>query len=179
MIFFKEFIKNTKQIGSIVPSSRFLAKAISTKINYQTANIIVELGAGTGVFTENLIENLDSNTRLFIFETNPSFYKTLCQKFLNKRNVYIINDCAENLNAILALYGVKKVDYIVSGLPFLNFSQNIRTLILQNIYECLDGEFILFQYTTFLEKELTDFFTIKTMEKVYLNFPPAIIYCLF
>lgn len=62
MVFFKEFLKNTKQIGSVMPSSSFLSKVIVSKINYKNVNVIVELGAGTGVFTEMLVNNLNPNT---------------------------------------------------------------------------------------------------------------------
>lgn len=180
MIFFKEFLKNTKQIGSIMPSSSFLSKAIVSKINYKTANIIVELGAGTGVFTEMLINNLNPNTKLFIFEINPLLYKILYGKFSCFKNIYIINASAENLINILSLYGINKVDYILSGLPFLNFSLTLRNRIFTNIYSSLNlsGELILFQYTKFLENEFKDFFEINSVKKVYLNFPPANVYTL-
>ncbi|MEG0425120.1 MAG: rRNA adenine N-6-methyltransferase family protein [Cetobacterium sp.] len=180
MIFFKEFLKNTKQIGSIIPSSSFLSKAIVSKINYKTANVIVELGAGTGVFTELLINNLNPNTKLFVFEINPLLYKTLYNKFSHFENIYIINASAENLTNILSFYGVNKVDYILSGLPFFNFSLTLRNRIFTNIYSSLklSGELILFQYTKFLENDFKDFFEINNLEKVYLNFPPANIYTL-
>ncbi|WP_407536431.1 class I SAM-dependent methyltransferase [Cetobacterium somerae] len=180
MIFVKEFFKNTKQIGSIIPSSSFLSKAIVSKINYKTANVIVELGAGTGVFTKMLVNNLNLNTKLFVFEINPLLYKVLHNKFSHLENVYIINTSAENLTNILSLYGVNKVDYILSGLPFLNFSTSLKNCIFTNIYSSLklSGELILFQYTRFLEKDFLDFFVINDIEKVYLNFPPANIYTL-
>lgn len=180
MIFIKEFFKNTKQIGSIIPSSSFLSKAIVSKINYKTANVIVELGAGTGVFTKILVNNLNLNTKLFVFEINPLLYKVLHKEFSHLENVYIINTSAENLTNILSLYGVNKVDYILSGLPFLNFSTSLKNCIFTNIYSSLklSGELILFQYTRFLEKDFLDFFVINNIEKVYLNFPPANIYTL-
>ncbi|MGL4863900.1 MAG: rRNA adenine N-6-methyltransferase family protein [Cetobacterium sp.] len=113
MIFFKEFKKNTEQIGYIIPSSSFLSKAIVSKINYKTANVIVELVAETGVFTEMLINNLNPNTKLFIFEINPLLYKTLNNKFFHFKNIYIINVSAENLTNILSFYNINKVDYIL------------------------------------------------------------------
>lgn len=180
MVFFKEFLKNTKQIGSVIPSSSFLSKAIVSKINYKNANVIVELGAGTGVFTEMLVNNLNPNTKLFIFEINPLLYKTLYNKFSYFENVCIINTGAENLANILCLHGVDKVDYILSGLPFLNFPLTLRNRIFTNIQSSLklNGELILFQYTKFLENEFKDFFEINSVEKIYLNFPPANIYTL-
>lgn len=178
MIFFKEFFKNSKQIGSIIPSSRYLSETMVSKIDYLNSDVIVELGAGTGVFTEKLIKHLKPNTKLFIFEINELLYKNLCNKFTNRENIFILNIGAENLSQTLSLFGVTKVDYVISGLPFLSFSQELRNQILKEIEICLEKEFILFQYTSFLKREFEDFYKIKDMIKVYLNFPPANVYTL-
>lgn len=79
-MFFIEFLKNRKQIGAILPSSNFLKKKISSKINYKTSNIIVELGAGTGIFTEDIIKNIGSDSLLIVFELNFYFYTLLKKK---------------------------------------------------------------------------------------------------
>lgn len=42
---------------------------------------------------------------------------------------------------------MKKIDYVISGLPFLNFKENERDAIFQEIFKLLNGKFILFQYT--------------------------------
>ena len=51
VIFLYKFIKSPKSIGSITPSSTFLAQAMIKPINWNDARAIVELGAGTGIFT--------------------------------------------------------------------------------------------------------------------------------
>lgn len=179
-IFFKEFLKNTKQIGAITPSSQFLSKAMVSKIDYKFANVIIELGAGTGVFTKMLINNLNPNTKLFVFEINLSLYKKLYDEYSHTNNVFIIHASAESLKRTLDFYGINNADYIVSGLPFLNFPSTLRNTIFNNIYDLLNpkGKIILFQYTKFLEKEFDSFFKIKKREIVYLNFPPAYVYLL-
>lgn len=57
MVFLKEFLKNTKQIVPIHP----LSNRVSGRFD-KNVNVIVELGAGTGVFTEMLVNNLNTNT---------------------------------------------------------------------------------------------------------------------
>lgn len=178
MIFIREFFKNIKQTGAIIPSSRFLANSIVSEINYNSADYIIELGAGTGIFTKKIIDNLSNDTKLFIFEINPYFYKILQNKFSHIKNVYILNESAENIKTILSIYKVSKVDYIVSGLPLLNFSYDLRKVIFKNISECLKGKLILFQYTNILESEINCLYKIERIKRVFLNFPPAKIYCL-
>ena len=49
--FLKNFIKNPKQIGSIVPSSNYLSKKMVEQIDFENAEVILELGPGTGCYT--------------------------------------------------------------------------------------------------------------------------------
>lgn len=74
-----------------------------------------------GFLLKCLINNLNPNTKLFIFEINLLLYKILYAKFSCFKNIYIINANAENLTNILSFYGINKVDYILSGLSFLIF----------------------------------------------------------
>lgn len=90
-----------------------------------------------------LINNPNPNAKLFVFEINPLLYKTLYNKFSLFKNIYIINASAENLTNILSFYGVNKVDYILSGLPFLNFSLALRNRIFTNIYNSLKLRYLL------------------------------------
>lgn len=175
-MFFIEFLKNRKQIGAILPSSNFLKKKISSKINYKTSNIIVELGAGTGIFTEDIIKNIGSDSLLIVFELNFYFYTLLKKKYLSNKNVIILNENVENLNQILISLKIYKVDYIISGLPLLNFPENIRNKLFEDIKLFLNKKFILFQYTKLLEIDMKKFYTIINRDHVILNFPPAYVY---
>lgn len=175
-IFIKEFILNRKEVGSLVPSSSFLAAQIANNINFKKADVIVELGAGTGIFTDKILENLNPQTKLIIFETNVNFYNLLVIKYSNNKNIFIINDSAENLEKSLNLINIYQVDYIVSGLPFLNFSKSLRKTIFKSIQKMLLKEFILFQYTSFLEEEILNHFLISSKKRIFFNIPPAIVY---
>ena len=50
--FLGEFIKERKTVGAIAPSSKFLMKKMIAPIDFQKADVIVELGPGNGVFTK-------------------------------------------------------------------------------------------------------------------------------
>ena len=54
--FFRNFIKNPSAVGSLIPSSQALAKLMTTTANVAQADVIVEFGAGTGVFS-NFLRN--------------------------------------------------------------------------------------------------------------------------
>lgn len=177
-MFIKEFFKNTKQTGAIFPSSIFLAKAMVSQIDYTNADILVELGAGNGIFTKEILRRKASNTKLIILEINSKFYKLLKKKYSHLNNVYIFKEKAENLDIVMLNLGFKKIDYVISGLPFLSIPRANRNKIFQSISIFLERELILFQYTKLLEAELKYKYRLISRKYVLLNAPPAYVYTL-
>ena len=53
--FLKEGLKNLKTIGSVARSSKYLCKGMIKHVDFKTANVIVELGAGDGVITKHIL----------------------------------------------------------------------------------------------------------------------------
>ncbi len=53
-----EFIKKPLVIGTITPSSKKLAKRVMERIDFSSAETIVEYGPGTGVFTKEIIASI-------------------------------------------------------------------------------------------------------------------------
>src|SRR5579885_1968630 len=51
----RKFAQHGTSIASFVPSSRFLARMTCKGIDYDAARCIVELGAGTGPITQELV----------------------------------------------------------------------------------------------------------------------------
>ena len=52
--FLKSFWAEKKMVGSMTPSSRFLMDKMLKNIDFKKSKLIVELGPGTGVFTEKI-----------------------------------------------------------------------------------------------------------------------------
>ncbi|MGB1453174.1 MAG: rRNA adenine N-6-methyltransferase family protein, partial [Crocinitomicaceae bacterium] len=59
-------------IGSVVPSSKFLSKKMLDHLDFSSAEFVVELGPGTGVFTDRIIEKLGKDTTLLVIELNDT-----------------------------------------------------------------------------------------------------------
>ena len=173
--FIKELIKNPKFIGAVAPSSEYLAEKMIEDINFKECNCIIEYGPGTGVFTEKLIARKKENTLLLVIENNKQFYEDLISMYRHKENVKIINDGAENIKKYLRQYNIKKVDYIVSGLPFTVLPPTISNVILKNSKEILSnkGEFITFQYSLLKKNFFEKYFSSIKVKKAMINFPPA------
>ena len=175
--FIKEFWKDKKMIGSILPSSKFLAAKMLNHIPLENTKLIIELGPGTGIFTEKIIEKIDASTHLIVLELNPELYKDLKAK-INIPNVHIKEASADKIGEIMKEFGFEKADIIISSLPLANFSIELRNSILEVVKKSLNenGSFIQFQYSLNAYKNLKKLFPVVKLNFTALNFPPAFVY---
>lgn len=175
--FFKEAVKNYKTSGTLVPSSRFLAKKMLKNINFSTAKVIVELGPGDGAITKNILKQLKPQTTLVCFEINDAFYLEL-QK-IQHPNFIVLKKSAEKIEEELNVLGFDKADYIVSSLPLTIIPNEISSTILKKCYKVLRNKGLLIQYQyslTYYNKLKKVFGDNITLDFEPLNFPPAFVY---
>lgn len=174
-MFILEYIKNPRTVGAISPSGKNLSNKMIDSIDFEKVNCIVEYGPGTGVFTEKILSRVKENTLVILIEVNTEFYNILKNTYGHKKNVIILNDSAENIDNIIKRYSIKKVDCIVSGLPFASLPKEVSNKILKKTSEILkeDSKFITFQYSLFKLKNLKEYFNKIHFKKVFINLPPA------
>ena len=177
LLLFSSFIKNPKQVGAVAPSSRFLTGKIVGNIDFKKAKNIVELGPGLGTFTRAILKKASPDAKIYCFEINKEFCSYLEKNIIDKR-LAIINAGAESIGNNLAKFNIRKTDYIISGLPFLNFPRAKKEKIILEIKNSLshNGKFILFQYTNGLSTMLKLYFNKVRRTFVHLNIPPAFVY---
>jgi len=175
--FLSQFFKQKRMVGALVPSSRFLAAKMLNHLPIEKASIIVELGPGTGVFTNKIIKRMGPNAHLIVIELNDIFFENISKTF-TQSNVHLHHDSAEKMGDFIQTLGAKHADIIVSSLPFTVFPSEIRDAILNKIHECLnpDGSFVQFQYSLHSKKALHQRFSKTKIKFTPLNFPPAFIY---
>lgn len=127
-----------QQTGAIAPSSRFLARSITSGIREQGRRPlrVLEAGAGTGALTGEILRCLPEGSTLDIYEINPAFASYLEERFCGvtgnghtPRTVRVHNRKAEEVPA------EPGYDAIVSGLPLNNFRpaevRQILTVLMQ------------------------------------------------
>lgn len=182
--FLKQSLSEPKSIGAITESSEELTRLIVSMASLNTAKTVVELGPGTGVFTEEILNNIHPDTFFFALETNPHFVEKTKERCPDALVHY---DSATEIYRYLQLHGKKNADIIISSLPFASFDEELQTKILREIWASLsyNGEFLTFAYihSIFLEegkffnKQLhTHFSHIKKSEIIWKNMPPAFVY---
>lgn len=172
--FLKEFWKDKQMVGAISPSTRFLGEKMIENVDFDKARMIVELGPGTGVFTELILNRMHPDAKLLVFELNDSFYQNLAKRFDDPR-VQIIHDSAEK---IADYTDGKKVDAVISSLPLMVFSEELRNNVVNAAYDSLkkDGKYMQFQYSLQSKKLLQSLYKTVSVKFTMKNLPPAFVY---
>jgi len=144
-------------------------------IDFINAKCIVEYGAGTGVFTEKILQMRKADTIVILFEKNEAFFHILRERYGAMPNVYIVNESAERIGQLLKSCGVRYADYIVSGLPFASLPQEVSVNILEQTRLHLKpaGCFITFQYTLLKKDFIQQYFDTIEISRELRNVPPA------
>lgn len=173
--FFKESIKNLKTVGTLTRSSKYLCKGMIKHVNFEEANVIVELGAGDGVITKHILNSMKPDAILLTFEVNERFCKKL-RKIEDKRCI-VIEDSAENISRYLKQVNAKHIDYIVSAIPFVALPDELGYSIISECkkYMKYGGLFIQMHYSLLAKKLYDNVFGNVDVNFVPINVPPAFV----
>lgn len=173
LTFISQFAKHPGMVGSIVPSSRFLTRRMLAPVNWKDAQVVIELGCGTGVITKEIIRHYQEPTHLLLFERNAHFRNLIAARY---PHLPVYED-AESLDKVLQAHE-QKADVIISSLPFSNFSFEKQESILQIIHQSLKegGLFITYQYSLQMKRKLQECFSTLNVHQEWINIPPAWVY---
>jgi len=195
--FIKGIIKNPVEVGACAPCSKYVAKEMTRHINSVTQGSIhiLEVGAGTGAFTSEIVNKLNElgqPYRFDIVEINQDYCQLLREKF--RGNSQVVVNCVSILDWLPAY----QYDYIISSLPLNNFSVPFISEILSQYEKIIKplGTLSYIEYMWLpaikmallrgdkkieLEQKITALFNFRTKhglgaQKVYLNIPPTYVY---
>ncbi|MFE5321347.1 class I SAM-dependent methyltransferase [Paenibacillus sp. NPDC056579] len=174
LLFLRKFIQNPADVGSVIPSSSSLTLKMMESVPWNQVRNVVELGAGTGVFTQAMYELARPDCRVAVFEKDAEMRRQLIKQY---SDFHILED-AMDLRLSLTGIGMEKADCIISGLPFANFYPLDREQIIRQVKESLsdDGMFITFQYSLQMKRMLEQHFRTVRIAFVPWNVPPAFVY---
>ncbi len=174
--FLSQFLKKDNNVGAIAPSSRLLAKKMMKAIDFGRDRTFVELGAGTGTITEELLKNMHEDAVLFVFETNQTF----CQRLerIEDPRLVIVQGSAEHILDRLKEHGFDQVDVVLSSIPFTIVPKEEKDRIMQGVIQLLgkDGVFFQFQYSLQSYRYFKRIFGEVKLDFMAYNLPPAFIY---
>ena len=117
----KQSILDSKT-GAVARSSEEFANMIADTANLSKAKTVVELGPGTGTYTEKILERISDDTVFFSLEINPFFVKETKKRC---PSAIVYHDSAANVNKYLEKHGVDRCDCIISGLSWSCFEEEL------------------------------------------------------
>lgn len=174
LLFLQGFLKNPKRVGSLLPSSKFLAHKIVQSVRWDKIRTIAELGPGTGAITRLMRAELPQSATVFLFERDPKMRNNLKKTYPE----FIYHSNASYLVKKMHQEHIYQLDSIICGLPFFNFSREMRHNILSQIHTALrsEGTLVLYQYSLHMKKRLAELFEIEKIQFVPFSFPPVFVY---
>lgn len=180
--FFRQWLRNPRAMAAMAPSSRQLAKLMIEQLP-TGARHIVELGGGTGVFTQALLEHGIEPSNLVVVELNEELHQLLMRRF---PSVHVVCGDAQELKAIVRDSGATDeksgIDAVVSGLGMLSMPRATQRAILTGVFDVLreGGRFIQFTYgpASPVSRELLNELGLQVRRAgvAWLNVPPATVY---
>lgn len=172
-VFLSEFIKNPRQLGSIIPSSMFLKRRIIRNAALADARIVVELGPGNGGTTRALLAAMPADAKLLSIELNEGLYRLTRQ--IEDDHYIAHHGNAADLEEILQKYNLASPDVVISGIPFSCMDREVGNSILKIIHKNLNpaGRFVAYQLSARVD-ELNQFYpkAQRCVEFEWLNIPP-------
>ena len=119
MEFLRGFLNRPKEVGSIIPSSRFMEKRVVKAAALAQVKLAIELGPGTGGTTKAFLRALAPDARLLAIEINRDFIKLL-KRTLPDPRLIVHRGSAADISAALAANDLEQPEVILSGIPFSN-----------------------------------------------------------
>ena len=175
--FFKGFLRNPREVGSIIPSSRFLTRRVMDCARVRTARVVVELGPGTGVLTSQMLDLMRPNAKLVAIEILPDFCEILRNNLKDPR-LHVYRGSATDVEAALREVGEAKADVVISGIPFstMESGEGYRTLAAAKRVLGAKGRFVAYQFRSAVRRMAEPVFGPPETHSGFWNIPPMRIY---
>ena len=182
--FINEFARNPRTVASLTPSGRALSRQIAVSVPASGDPVVVELGPGTGAFTQLIQTTLAGRGRHVAIDVNERFTHLLAGRFAD---VEAVTADARRIGTVLGERGLRHADVVVSGLPWAAFGRDMQNETIAAVADALtpDGAFTTFAYLHALWSSPARLFRRLLHERfeevipgrtVWGNLPPALVY---
>lgn len=179
--FFRQWLKNPLGVAAISPSSAQLARQMISELPVG-ARRVIELGGGTGVFTQALLDHGIAPADLLVIELNEELHQHLQRRFPATTVLCADARLLPQVAMPMGFSSEAPADAIVSGLGLLSMPKSMQMEVLTAAFECLhvDGRFIQFTYgpANPVAREVIEAMGLTSVRGSFTwwNVPPATVY---
>lgn len=173
--FLRQFLRSPNAVASPLPSSRRMVARLLEDVPWERIETFVEFGPGTGSFTAHVLDHLRPDAQLFAIDTDAGFTTHLRERFDDDERLVPLRGSATDVTALLARRGVRRVDCILSGLPFSAQSEPAGRAIICQSARLLgtEGQFLAYQVRRTIEPYLRACFSTVSRRRHWLHVPPC------
>src|SRR6185295_5481419 len=121
-------------VGAVSASSRAMARMMVANLPTDRPVKVVELGPGTGSFTNAIVHRVARGSRILAIELEQTFVDRVRERW---PSVDIVCTSAEHLERLVNERHMAPIDHIISGLPFASLPMDSTQKILDGIEHVL------------------------------------------
>ncbi len=171
--FFKTWATSPIKMGAVSPTSRALASLMVKLAEPDPAGYALEIGAGTGVVTQAMLDAGLAPERIVSVEYDRDFCRLLRKRF---PLVSIIQGDALDLANTLGEHRDMTFSAVLSGLPLLNVPRAKRAPYLESLFDRMvpGGKISQLSYSPVPPQDaIPGRFTVERSKWVTFNLPPG------
>jgi phosphatidylethanolamine/phosphatidyl-N-methylethanolamine N-methyltransferase len=171
-MFFRRWLANPLQMGSVIPSSNVLCQRIVGQARCADDELIIELGAGTGVISHALLAGGLPAERLYVVEIVPAMAAHLRRML---PGVSVVEGDARSLADLIPQRWHGRVGTVVCGVPLVLLPKTEQRKFIDAIEAVAPGRgFLHYSYCITSPLPARHHALIAKREAwTPLNFPPA------
>ncbi len=183
LTFMREFVRDPVCLGAVAPSGRELASLTVASAEIRAGHVVVELGAGTGPMTSEIVANHPDNAFLAL-EPKAALAAALRARF---PDVLVDERYCQSLPEICEEWGHPRVDRVVSSLPWAIWPDDVQQTAFEGIARVMqpDARMVTFTYAhsqvlpaakRFRQTLERQFVTVTKTRIAWFNVPPAFVF---
>lgn len=175
--FLRGFIERPKEVGSIIPSSRWMERRITRTADLAHAKVAIELGPGTGGTTKALLRAMAPDAKLLAIEINPGFCE-LIEHSIDDPRLIVHQGSAAEIPDALVKHDLDAPDVVLSGIPFSTMPRELGLAILNSVKDSLrpGGRFVAYQFRDVVHTLGKRVFGPASTQLELFNVPPMRVY---
>lgn len=176
LAFLKGFLRQPKDVGSVIPSSRFLERRMVRLAEVAQADSVIELGPGTGGTTRAILAAMPESATLLAVELDPLFADMV--RGFDDRRLIVHQGSAEHLPELIGAHRLRAPRAILSGIPFSTMPAGIGARIVEAIRDVLapGGCFVAYQFRGAVADRTRPVLGEPEVSLEVLNIPPMRVY---
>ncbi|MFO0295768.1 MAG: class I SAM-dependent methyltransferase [Rhodospirillales bacterium] len=153
LLFLRRWLAHPLKVGALLPSSAWLGRLVARNVTLGPGEYVVEVGAGTGTVTRELLASGIPSDRLFVVELDPD----LCA-FLRRQlpGANVIQGDATQLRALLPADVPGKVRTVISGIPMVTLPLPLQRRMIDAWFDVMGPGGRMLQYTYSLVSPLPE-----------------------